>query len=204
MSHARHEYACKRIGLISGGRVVHAQSHGTGFFLHRLCSPHKFVVRLGNLCDARLCEQVFVVIHDDRMHVERNRIKLAVEAARVQRSGNEIVHRSVDLFHHIVERVERTALDEGQHTVAVHDDDIGCFFACKRRRQLRIIIGVLCGIAFKPDILVRAVEFGDHLVEEFSVTSGKQRPKRQHDGLFRGVHGRYAERRSGSDTKNGK
>ncbi|KAF5035830.1 hypothetical protein DSECCO2_581470 [anaerobic digester metagenome] len=85
-----HEQAGKGVCLVDAGGVVdgHAPFACGLFDLQR--SVDELLGGLGNLGDSGLCHQVLVVVHDDWMDVERKAVKLAIEAAGIERSLLEV------------------------------------------------------------------------------------------------------------------
>ncbi|CDN45712.1 hypothetical protein BN871_IQ_00050 [Paenibacillus sp. P22] len=159
---ARHHVAVDALGLV-------------GQLLHRRVEFRAVRRRRSN---AGLLEQILVVVHDERVDVQRNRVQLAVDRGVLDRGFREVRRIDAGGSGELIDRLQLVLALVGRHAVHVHDHQVRTLLAgAERHIQLLVVLAVRLDDEVDLVAVLGAVVFVHDLFHERAVGAGERRPE---------------------------
>ena len=136
----------------------------------------------GSRGDAGLLHLLGVVVHAERVHVERDAVTRVVVDPGLPHLRGEVLLGEPDRLGQVVHRHDGLAGGVGGQLVQVHDPDVGPLAGGDRGRHPLVVLRPLHRVGADLDLRVLLHEVGDHLLHERPVATGEAVPVGQGHG----------------------
>ncbi len=111
------------------------------------------------------------------MDIKWDSILLSVELTCIVRCCDKVIDREVVCLEIIIQSKKLSARNVVQKVALVTYDHVRCVSCCESGGELGVVVIKLDGVVLKLDVSVGLVELIDDCIEEFSVSTGEQRPE---------------------------